>query len=170
MIAPDADAGFVVAMEDGLETDQKPRDPDRPLVGVDETSKPLIVETRAPVPAKPGQSARRDHQYERNGAANLRMMFAPLEGWRRVKATDRHAAADYAQVLKELSDVHFPDAEQIRLVRDNLSTHTAASLYPAFPGPKRAASPNGSNGVTPLNMEAGSLWPNPNSAFRRANV
>ncbi len=153
-----------------METDQKPRDPDRPLVGVDETSKPLIVETRAPLAAKPGQSARRDHQYERNGAANLRMMFAPLEGWRRVKATDRHAAADYAQVLKDLSDVHFPDAEQIRLVRDNLSTHTAASLYPAFPGPKRAASPNGSNGVTPLNMEAGSLWPNPNSAFRRANV
>ncbi len=108
MIAPDADAGFVAAMEDGLETDQKPRDPDRPLVGVDETSKPLIVETRAPVPAKPGQSARRDHQYERNGAANLRMMFAPLEGWRRVKATDRHAAADYAQVLKELSECIFP--------------------------------------------------------------
>ena len=64
------------------------------------------------------------------------MIFAPLEGWRRVKVTDRHAAADYAQVLKELSDVHFPDAEQIRLVQDNLSTHTPASLYAAFPAPE----------------------------------
>src|SRR6202161_538316 len=64
------------------------------------------------------------------------MMFAPLEGWRRVKVTDRHAAADYAQVLKELSDVHFPDAEHIKLVQDNLSTHTAAPVYAAFPAPE----------------------------------
>ena len=75
-----------------------------------------------------------------NPAASRRstavMIFAPLEGWRRVKVTDRHAAADYAQVLKELSDVHFPDAEQIRLVQDNLSTHTPASLYAAFPAPE----------------------------------
>src|SRR5271166_2150254 len=99
-------------------------------------SKQMIVETRAPIPAKPGQSARHDYEYERNGVANLFMMFAPLEGWRRVKVTDRHAAADYAQVLKDLSDVHFPGAEQIRLVQDNLSTHTAASLYAAFPAPE----------------------------------
>ena len=72
-------------------------------------------------------------QYERNGVANLFMMFAPLEGWRCVKVTARHAAADYAQVLKELSDVHFPGAKQIQLMQDNLSTHTAASLYAAFP-------------------------------------
>ena len=98
------------------------------------------------------------------------MIFAPLEGWRRVKVTDRHAAADYAQVLKELSDVHFPDAEQIRLVQDNLSTHTPASLYAAFPAPKRAASPSGSNGTTRPSTEAGSTWPNPNSAFCQANV
>jgi DDE superfamily endonuclease len=69
----------------------------------------------------------------RNGVANLFMLFAPLEGWRRVKVTDRHAAADYAQVLRELSDVHFPGAVKIILVQDNLSTHTAASLYAAFP-------------------------------------
>jgi DDE superfamily endonuclease len=136
VIPPDANAGFVAAMEDVLETYQKPRDPDRPLVCLDETSKQLIVETRAPIPGKPGQSARHDYEYERNGVANLFMMFAPLEGWRRVKVTDRHAAADYAQVLKELSDVHFPDAEQISLVQDNLSTHTAASLYAAFPAPE----------------------------------
>ena len=135
VIPPDANAGFV-AMEDVLETYQKPRDPDRPLVCLDETSKQLIVETRAPIPAKPGQPARHDYEYERNGVANLFMMFAPLEGWRHVKVTDHHAAVDYAQVLKELSDLHFPDADKIILVQDNLSTHTTASLYTAFPAPE----------------------------------
>ena len=133
MIPPDANAGFVAAMEDVLETYQKPRDPDRPLVCLDETSKQLIIETRAPIPAKPGQPARHDYEYERNGVAHIFMMFSPLEGWRHVKVTDRHAAADYGQVLKELSDTHFPSAEKIVLVQDNLSTHTAASLYAAFP-------------------------------------
>ena len=133
MIPPDANAGFVAAMEDVLEIYQKPRDPDRPLVCLDETSKQLIVETRAPIPAKPGRPARHDYEYERNGVANLFMMFAPLEGWRHVKVTDRHAAVDYAHVLKELSDVHFPTAEKIELVQDNLSTHTTTSLYAAFP-------------------------------------
>jgi hypothetical protein len=133
VIPPDANAGFVAAMEDVLETYQKPRDPDRPLVCLDETSKQLIIETRAPIPAKPGQPARHDYEYERNGVAHIFMMFSPLEGWRRVKVTDRRAAADYGQVLKELSDTHFPSAEKIVLVQDNLSTHTAASLYAAFP-------------------------------------
>ncbi|HEY5378739.1 MAG TPA: IS630 family transposase [Pseudolabrys sp.] len=133
VIAPEANAAFVAAMEDVLETYQKPRDPDRPLVCLDETSKQLIIETRKPIPAKPGQPARSDYEYERNGVANIFMTFAPLEGWRKVEVTDRHAAVDYAQVLKQLSDVHFPDAKQIVLVQDNLSTHTAASLYAAFP-------------------------------------
>ncbi len=136
VIPPDANAGFVAAMEDVLETYQKPRDPDRPLVCLDETSKQLVVETRTPIPAKPGQPARHDYEYERNGVANLFMVFAPLEGWRHVKVTDRHAAVDYAHVLKELSDTHFPSAKQIQLVQDNLSTHTAASLYAAFPAPE----------------------------------
>ena len=133
MIPPEANAAFVAAMEDVLETYQKPRDPERPLVCLDETSKQLVIETRKPIPAKPGQPIRYDYEYERNGVANIFMMFAPLEGWRQVEVTDHHAAVDYAQVLKELSDVHFPDAEQIVLVQDNLSTHTAASLYAAFP-------------------------------------
>ncbi len=133
MIPPDANAAFVAAMEDVLETYQKPRDPDRPLVCLDETSKQLIVETRKPIPAKPGQPVCYDYEYERNGVANIFMMFAPLEGWRKVKVTDHHAGVDYAHVLKELSDVHFPDAKQIVLVQDNLSTHTPASLYAAFP-------------------------------------
>ena len=133
MIAPQASAAFVANMEDVLEVYQRPRDPERPVVCVDETSKQLIKETRTPIPATPGKPARHDYEYERNGVANLFMMFAPLEGWRHVKVTDRHAAVDYAQVLKDLSDTHFPNAAKIVLVQDNLSTHTTASLYAAFP-------------------------------------
>jgi len=123
-------------MEDVLEVYQRPRDPACPMVCVDETSKQLIAETRVPITAKPGRPARHDYEYERNGTANLFMMFAPLEGWRHVKVTDRHAAVDYAQVLKELSDTHFPQAEKVVLVQDNLSTHKPASLYEAFPAPE----------------------------------
>ncbi len=136
MIPPDANAAFVAGMEDVLEVYQRPRDPACPMVCVDETSKQLIAETRVPITAKPGRPARHDYEYERNGTANLFMMFAPLEGSRHVKVTDRHAAVDYAQVLKELSDTHFPKAEKIVLVQDNLSTHKPASLYEAFPAPE----------------------------------
>jgi hypothetical protein len=120
-------------MEDVLEVYHRPHDPACPVVCVDETSKQLSVETRKPIPAKPGRPARYDYEYERNGTANLFMMFAPLEGWRKVKVTDRHAALDYAPVLKELSDIHFSGATKIILVQDNLSTHKPASLYEAFP-------------------------------------
>jgi DDE superfamily endonuclease len=133
VIPPDANAGFVAAMEDVLEVYTRPHDPDYPLVCLDEASKQLIAETRVPIPAKPGHPARHDYEYERNGTANLFMMFAPLEGWRHVKVTDRHTALDYAQVLKELSDTRFPTAKKIRLVQDNLNTHKPASLYEAFP-------------------------------------
>ena len=133
VIAPEASAAFVANMEDELEVYQRPRDPKRPLVCLDETSKQLIVETRAPIAVKPGQPARHDYEYERNGVAHLFMMFAPLEGWRHVKVTDRRAFVDYAHALKDLSDMHFPDADKIVLVQDNLSTHTTAALYEAFP-------------------------------------
>ncbi len=120
-------------MEDVLAVYTRPHDPARPLVCLDETSKQLIIETRRPQPMKPGQPARTDYEYERNGTANLFMLFAPLEGWRHVKVTDRRTALDYAQVLKDLSDVHFPAAERIVLVQDNLNTHAKSSLYEAFP-------------------------------------
>jgi len=119
-------------MEDILEVYQRPYDPHRPLVCLDETSKQLIAETRMPIAAKPGRPGRHDYEYQRNGTANLFMMFAPLEGWRHVKVTDRHTAVDYAQVLKELSDTHFPGSAKIVLVQDNLNTHKPASLYEAF--------------------------------------
>jgi hypothetical protein len=86
-----------------------------------------------PIAAKPGRPARYDYEYERNGTANLFMLFAPLEGWRHVELTDRHTALDYAHLLKELSDEHFPHTARIVLVQDNLNTHKPASLYDAFP-------------------------------------
>jgi hypothetical protein len=120
-------------MEDVIETYHLPRDPEIPLVCVDEASKQLVKETRAPIPMRSGRAACHDYEYERNGTANLFMMFAPLEGWRHVKVTERHTAIDYAHVLKDLADVHFPGAKKIRLVQDNLNTHRPASLYEAFP-------------------------------------
>jgi hypothetical protein len=123
-------------MEDVLAVYTRPRDPDCPLVCVDETSKQLLAETRVTIPMKPGRPARFDYEYERNGTANLFMMFAPLEGWRHVKVTDRHTAVDYAHVLKDLADAHFPDARTIVLVQDNLNIHSKASLYEAFPAPE----------------------------------
>jgi hypothetical protein len=123
-------------MEDVLEVYQRPQDPNCPVVCLDETSKQLIKETKLPMPAKPGRPARHDYEYERNGTANLFMLFAPLEGWRHVEVTDRHTAVDYAHMLRDLSDKHFPNAGKIALVQDNLSTHKPASLYEAFPAPE----------------------------------
>jgi len=133
VIPPKANSAFVAAMEDVLAVYMRPRDPDRPLVCLDESSKQLIAETRVPVPMKPGRPARYDYEYERNGTANLFMLFAPLEGWRHVKVTDRHTAVDYAHVLKELADHCFASAAIIVLVQDNLNIHCQASLYEAFP-------------------------------------
>ncbi len=120
-------------MENTLAVYTRAHDTNRPLVCLDETSKQLVRETRLPVAMKQGHPKRIDYEYERRGTANLFMLFAPLEGWRHVEVTDRHAAADYAAILKDLSDQYFPDASKIILVRDNLSTHSAASLYAAFP-------------------------------------
>ena len=132
MIPPKANAAFVAAMEDVLEVYKRPHDPACPLVCLDETSKQLVAETRQPQPMQPGQPARRDYEYKRNGTANLFMLFAPLEGWRHVAATLRRTAVDYAHVLRDLCDIHFPKAARIVLVQDNLNTHTPASLYEAF--------------------------------------
>jgi hypothetical protein len=120
-------------MEEVLEVYHRPHDPACPLVCLDETSKQLIKETRVPIPARPGRPARTDYEYERNGTTNIFMLFAPLDGWRHVAVTDRHAAVDYAHLLKEVADRWFPDAAKIALVQDNLSTHKPASLYEAFP-------------------------------------
>ena len=136
MIAPNANAAFVAAMEDILAVYQRPRDAARPLVCLDETSKQLIKETRQPIPMTQGRARRIDYEYERNGVANLFMLFAPLEGWRHVEVTDRRTAIDYARILRDISDKYYPQARKIVLLQDNLSTHKPASLYEAFPAPE----------------------------------
>lgn len=120
-------------MEDVLSVYTRPHDPSRPLVCLDETSKQLVAHTRTPIPMRPGQPARYDYEYRRCGTANLFIGFAPLEGQRHVKVTDRRTKIDYAHFLRDLSDTHFPKASQIVLVQDNLNTHTPAALYEAFP-------------------------------------
>ena len=120
MIPPQQNAEFVAAMEDVLEVYQRPRDPQRPLVCLDEQSKQLIKEIRTPIAAAPGRVERCDYEYERNGTANLFMLFAPLEGWRHVKVTERRTKVDFAEVIRELVDVHFPQADKILLERGDI--------------------------------------------------
>jgi DDE superfamily endonuclease len=136
VIPPQANAEFVCAMEDVLEVYMRPYDPQRPQVCIDETSKQLVAETRAPLPASPGQPERVDYEYERQGTANLFMVFEPLAGQRRVKVTERRTAVDFAHLLQDLVDVQYPQADKLVLVMDNLNTHKLASLYEAFAPPE----------------------------------
>lgn len=133
VIPPEANAEFVCAMEDTLEVYARPYDPLRPQVCLDECSKQRVAETRCPLRAEPGQVERYDYEYERCGTANLFMLFEPWAGTRHVKVTDRRTAVDFAEVIRDLVDVHYPRAEKIVLVMDNLNTHKLASLYQAFP-------------------------------------
>jgi transposase len=119
-------------MEDVLEVYTRPYDSKRPLVCMDETSKQLIGETRLPLPFRGGRPQRYDYEYTRNGVSNLFMAFEPLAGRRQVKVTDRRTRRDWAELMRELVDKHYPEAEVITLVLDNLNTHTTASLYEAF--------------------------------------
>jgi hypothetical protein len=119
-------------MEDILEVYCLPYDPQIPQVCMDEQSRQLIQETRTPLAAEPGKPAREDYEYERNGTANLFMFVEPLGGWRHVAVTERRTAVDWAHQVRDLVDVHYPSAERIRLVMDNLNTHRLASLYEAF--------------------------------------
>jgi hypothetical protein len=132
VIPPGHDAEFVSRMEPVLDEYERPFDPDYPSVNIDEASVQLVEETRTPVPAAPGQPARVDYEYKRNGTANLFVAFQPLLGWREVVVTDRRTAVDFAGFLKHLADDIYAEAETITLVLDNLNTHTPASLYQAF--------------------------------------
>ena len=120
-------------MEAVLDLYAEPYDPTRPVVGFDETTKQLVAETRAPLPMEPGRPERVDYEYERQGTANLFLACQPLRGWRHVEVTDRRTKDDFAHQMRELVDRHFPDARTIRVVLDNLNTHTPAALYAAFP-------------------------------------
>ena len=123
---------FVRNMENVLDLYEQAENPERPLVCFDETSKALHEHFRPPTPPRPGQPARQDHRYDRMGTCNLFLLSAPLLGWREVKVRTRRTAVDCAHVLRELAEVHFPKAQKIVLVCDNLNTHTPKSLYKAF--------------------------------------
>ena len=119
-------------MEDVLDLYDAPADPQRPLVCFDERPYQLVSETRAPQPPRPGRAGRYDYEYKREGTANLFLHFAPQLGWRHVDVTERRTSRDFAHQMRALVDEHFPEALAIRVVLDNLSTHTAAALYEAF--------------------------------------
>lgn len=119
-------------MEDVLDVYERPEDPTRPLVCMDECPKQLIGEARKPIPSEPGMPERFDTEYVRNGTCNLFMFTAPLAGWRRAEVTERRTQVDWAHQIRRLVDEDFPEAEKIVLVMDNLNTHRPASLYEAF--------------------------------------
>ena len=130
---PQVDGEYVARMEDVLDLYAEAPDPRRPVVCFDESPVQLIGEVRQPIPAEPGQLERYDCEYRRNGTVNLFVVLDVHRPWRKVKVTERRAAEDYAQCMRELVDVHYPDAEYIRVVQDNLSTHAGGALYQAFP-------------------------------------
>jgi hypothetical protein len=133
---PAIGAAFVASMEAILELYEKEYDPAHPQVCLDEKSKQLLGQTRAPVGVQPGQAAREDYEYQRNGTVNLFVMVEPKAGYRHVLVTERRTDQDYAQAIKWLVDEGYPEAEYIDVVQDNLNTHKAASLYETFEPPE----------------------------------
>ena len=131
-IAPKSNAEFVARMEDVLSVYLRPYDKQRPVICFDESSKQQIQETIDSLPVRPGEPMKFDSEYKRNGVSNLFMIFEPLRGWRHVKVTDSRTAIDFAYCIEEIVDIHYPDADKIILVMDNLNTHAEASLYKAF--------------------------------------
>ncbi len=126
-------ADFVWRMEDVLDLYAKPYDARRPVVCFDEQPRQLVEEVRTPLPRAPGRPERVDYEYRRRGTANLFLLFEPLAGWRHIEVTERRTSAEFAQQMRALVDVHYPEAERIAVVLDNLSTHSPAALYQTFP-------------------------------------
>jgi transposase len=130
---PKVDAEYVARMEEVLDLYAEKPNPDKPVISFDESPVQLIGETRVPIAAKPGKPERFDYEYRRNGTANLFVFVNAHESWRHVKTTDRRCNIDFAECMRELVDVHYPNAQCIDVVLDNLSTHTDAALYQTFP-------------------------------------
>lgn len=119
-------------MEDVLDLYAEPHDPLKPTICFDESPYQMVSETRTPVPARPGHVQRYDYEYKREGTCNLFMFAEPKQGYRHVTVTDRRTTLDFAHCMKDLVDVYYPSASVIRVVLDNLNTHTPAALYAAF--------------------------------------
>lgn len=133
---PEVDGTYVARMEDVLDLYAEAPDPTRPVVCFDESPTQLIGEVRRPIPASPGQLERYDCEYRRNGTANLFVFLDAHRPWRAVKVTDSRTARDFAHCMRDLVDLYYPAAERIRVVLDNLSTHSPGALYTAFPAPE----------------------------------
>jgi transposase len=129
---PTVNAEYVARMEDVLDLYAAPPDPQRPVVCFDETPRQLIGEARVPIRAEPGKPRRVDYEYVRNGTANVFMFVDVHRPWRHAKVTDHRACVDFAECMRDLVDEHYPEADRIRVVLDNLSAHSAAALYQAF--------------------------------------
>ena len=132
IIPPEQNGEFVAHMEEVLDLYREPYDPKRPMVNMDEQPVQLIKETRTPIPAAPGRPERIDYEYERNGTADIFMFTEPLTGKSHVSVRERRTSIDWAQEVKELWDVRYPEADIVQLVNDNLNTHKVGSLYEAF--------------------------------------
>ena len=124
---------FVAHMESVLDVYKTSYDKEMPVICMDESPKQLIKQTRIPIAGKPGSEAKEDFEYERCGVANIFMVNEPLVGKRYVKVTERRTLKDWAILIKEIADQHYPSAAKIRLVMDNLNTHKPAALYETFP-------------------------------------
>lgn len=129
---PTLNAEYVARMEDVLALYAEAPDPARPVVSFDETPRQLISETRVPIPCKPGKPSKVDYEYERKGTANVFMFVDANRPWRHAKVTDQRTSIDFAECMRDLVDRHYPEAEKIRVVMDNLSAHSAGALYQAF--------------------------------------
>jgi len=129
-IPPESNAEFVCAMENVLAVYKRPLDASRPVVCFDEKSKQLVGEVATPIPAAPGRVERHDYEYVRNGTANLFLFVEPLRDWRHVNVTSRRTKIDFAQQMKELVEVHYPNAVKITLVIDNLNKHRMIRFIP----------------------------------------
>jgi transposase len=130
---PRVNGEFVARMEDVLDLYAEAPDPKRPVVCFDESPTQLIGEVRQPIPPEPGQVERFDHEYRRAGTVNLFVLVDAHRPWRRVTVTPQRTGLEFARCMRELVELDYPQAERIRVVLDNLSTHTPGSLYEAFP-------------------------------------
>ena len=132
MIPPKKSAAFVWRMEAVLDLYEEPYDAKRPVVCFDERPCQLLADVRQPLPGGAGRPERRDHEYERRGMVHVSMAFEPLVGWRHVEVTERRRKQEFAEAVRRLAEEVYPQAERVRLVSDNLSTHSPAAFYETF--------------------------------------
>ncbi len=163
---PQVDGTYVARMEDVLDLYAEEADPKRPVVCFDERSDTVDRRGARAIPAEPGQLERYDCEYRRNGTANLFVFLDAHRSWRHVKVTDQRTAQDFAMCMRDLADIHYPHADQIRVVMDNLSTHTAGALYESIPGTR--STPHSSAAGVSLHTQARQLAEHGGDRDRRA--